>query len=121
MPGDSKQPFYHKPRSKPSFGSYLENLRREKELTQEQLAQKSKLTRAYITQLENDYLKRPSAMTLIKLADGLDVDHQELFEASGYAAKIEEGSIPQLRAYLRLNFNLPEDKIDIIEKLVNLT
>lgn len=55
-----------------AFGKVLRKLRKEAELTQEQLGFKADLQRKYISELEHG-LKQASITTLFKLADALGV------------------------------------------------
>jgi transcriptional regulator with XRE-family HTH domain len=57
---------------------YLYTARRKAKLTQEQLELKSGVPQAVISNLENKPDARPSAETVFKLADALDVDPRAL-------------------------------------------
>jgi len=66
------------PQAKRQFGEKLRRLRREKGLSQEKLAQKSKASRAYIGHLEAG-TRTPSFRQLYFLAKALDIEIYELF------------------------------------------
>jgi len=65
------------------LGAKIKELRERKDWTQGQLALYSRLGRGYLSQLETERIKNPSADTFIKLAKALDVDENELYEAAG--------------------------------------
>src|SRR4030065_2174226 len=52
--------------------------------TQGQLAGSSSVSQGYLSQLENGDVKNPSAAVLLRVAQAMHVDPDELFEAAGY-------------------------------------
>ena len=60
------------------IGSKIKQLRLKLDLTQEELANRTELTKGYISQLEND-LCSPSIATLKDILDALGVSLQEFF------------------------------------------
>ena len=66
------------------LGDRIRKLRDQRELTQGQLAQSSAVSQGYLSQLENGEVKNPSAAVLLRVAQAVDVDPDELFEAAGY-------------------------------------
>jgi len=58
----------------------LRTLRRERRMTQEELAKKAKVTRDYISQLETGLRDNPSLPVLRRLAKALGVSAGELLE-----------------------------------------
>ncbi len=85
-----------------SFGKLLKTLRERASLTQEALEQKTGLNRSYIAQLESGHKKSPSNRTLLRLAEGLEVDYDKLLKASGYFVNLQEkNSLPALQVYLK--------------------
>ena len=71
-----------------AFGKVLRKLRREAELTQEQLGFESDLQRVYISLLELGQ-KQPTLTTIIKLASGLRVTPEHLVSLVG--AELSKG------------------------------
>lgn len=67
-----------------NLGDRIRNLRDQRELTQGQLAQGSSVSQGYLSQLENGEVKNPSAAVLLRVAQAVKVDPDELFEAAGY-------------------------------------
>lgn len=57
----------------------LEELRRKAGLSQEELAEKSGISRAVIVKIENSNMDRVLGRTIRKLAEALDVSMAELF------------------------------------------
>jgi transcriptional regulator with XRE-family HTH domain len=99
-----------------SLGEFISKVRREKKLTQEDLASVSGLARSYISRLEDNQFKSPSAMVLIKLAKGLGVSHETIFQVAGYTPKINQTDLPSFDLYLRTKFpDLSEKAIEEIQ------
>jgi transcriptional regulator with XRE-family HTH domain len=66
------------------LGDKIRNLREEYGLTQGQLAGGASVSQGYLSQLENGDVKNPSAAVLLRVAQAMKVDPDELFEAAGY-------------------------------------
>lgn len=66
------------------LGDKIRQLREESGLTQGQLAARSSVSQGYLSQLENGEVKNPSAAVLLRVAQAVRVDSNELFEAAGY-------------------------------------
>jgi transcriptional regulator with XRE-family HTH domain len=66
------------------FGGYLKRLRKEKKLTIRQLELYSKVSNAYISQMERGERGVPSPDILKKLSKPLGVDYEELMNRAGY-------------------------------------
>jgi transcriptional regulator with XRE-family HTH domain len=66
------------------LGDRIRELREQIRLTQGQLAQTSSVSQGYLSQLENGEVKNPSAAVLLRVAQAMHVDPDELFEAAGY-------------------------------------
>ena len=60
------------------LGTKLRDMRQQKNLTQEELADRCELTKGYISQLEND-LTSPSITTLVDLLNALGSNLSEFF------------------------------------------
>lgn len=98
------------------LGDRIRKLRDRCEFTQGQLAQSSSVSQGYLSQLENGEVKNPSAAVLLRVAQAMNVDPDELFEAAGYptvrtlreACRRYESTIDgELLGYLA---SLPRDK-----------
>ena len=66
------------------LGDRIRKLRDQRELTQGQLALSSSVSQGYLSQLENGEVKNPSAAVLLRVAQAMTVDPDDLFEAAGY-------------------------------------
>ena len=66
------------------LGDRIRKLRDDCELTQGRLAQSSSVSQGYLSQLENGEVKNPSAAVLLRVAQAMNVDPDDLFEAAGY-------------------------------------
>lgn len=67
-----------------NLGDKIRQLREDASLTQGQLAAASSVSQGYLSQLENGEVKNPSAAVLLRVAQAIGVDADELFEAAGY-------------------------------------
>lgn len=67
-----------------NLGHKIRQLREETGLTQGQLATSSSVSQGYLSQLENGEVKNPSAAVLLRVAQAIEIDADELFEAAGY-------------------------------------
>lgn len=98
-----------------SLGSFLKLTRSRRKISQEVLAKKAGLARSYISRLEDDKVKYPSAIVLIRLSNALGISSQSLFESAGYEPHMDVG-LPSLNVYLRTKFpHLSEESIRQIE------
>jgi transcriptional regulator with XRE-family HTH domain len=66
------------------LGNRIRELREECGLTQGQLAGSATVSQGYLSQLENGDVKNPSAAVLLRVAQAIQVDPDDLFEAAGY-------------------------------------
>jgi transcriptional regulator with XRE-family HTH domain len=66
------------------LGDRIRQLRDQAGLTQGQLASCSAVSQGYLSQLENGEVKNPSAAVLLRVAQAINVESDDLFEAAGY-------------------------------------
>lgn len=66
------------------LGDKIRQLREASGLTQGHLAECASVSQGYLSQLENGDVKNPSAAVLLRVAQAMNVDPDELFEAAGY-------------------------------------
>lgn len=71
------------------FYHTLKDLRKEKGFTIREVAGRSGVSPAYISQLENGQRGVPSPDVLLKLADGLNISYARLMQAAGYLEPLE--------------------------------
>lgn len=67
-----------------SLGDYLRNLRDALRMTLREVEKSAGVSNAYLSQLENGKLKRPSPQILHKLAGVYRVSYESLMEKAGY-------------------------------------
>ncbi len=67
-----------------NLGDRIRELREATGLTQGQLAGSASVSQGYLSQLENGDVKNPSAAVLLRVAQAMHVDPDDLFEAAGY-------------------------------------
>jgi len=72
-----------------SLGSTLKKSREQMKLTLKEVEKATKISNAYLSQLENDKIKQPSASILYKLAAVYNLELNNLLEASGVVKKQE--------------------------------
>lgn len=70
-----------------SLGSTLKELREIQRLTLRQVEEATGISNAYLSQLENDKIAKPSANTLYKLSDMYNVELNTLLAAAGIIEK----------------------------------
>ncbi len=85
-----------------SLGSKVRELRRDMSWSQQQLADRSGVGHAYISRLERDGFKNPSADILLRLARALKVDIEQLYEAAGYIGERSKGEKAKQQGYLKV-------------------
>lgn len=66
------------------LGKKIRELREEIGYTQGQLAGQAAVSQGYLSQLENGDVRNPSAAVILRLAEAIHVDPDDLFEAGGY-------------------------------------
>ena len=64
----------------PRFGAVIRQLRERREMTQDQLSKRARITKPYLSQLESGARKNPSLPVLKRLARALGVPVTELLE-----------------------------------------
>jgi transcriptional regulator with XRE-family HTH domain len=66
------------------LGCYLKNSRKGRGLTLRAVEEKTGISNAYLSQLENQKIANPSPQILHKLADCYNVSYEHLMELAGY-------------------------------------
>lgn len=96
-----------------TLGSRIRELRQERRMSQIELARRAGLSPSYVSKLEADRYRRPSAEALLRLALALNVAVEELYRAAGYPVAAEEAPAtdPELALYLsRIGKLSPHDQ-----------
>src|SRR6266487_3682489 len=85
-----------------SFGEGLKAARELRKLSLREVEEAAGVSNAYLSQLENDKIKKPSPHFLHKLAGLYDIEYEVLMEAAGYVKKkMNEGARTLAGAALR--------------------
>lgn len=98
-----------------SFGEALRTLRREKGISQRELAAKVGLDFSYISKLENGHLPAPAADTVVKICEALSVAPERLLSLGGKLPTDVQGIVggsPAAQQFLReaQQFNITEEE-----------
>jgi transcriptional regulator with XRE-family HTH domain len=104
-----------------SFGEHLRQLRKEKRITQRELADKIKVDYTYISKIETGALQPPSEDIIIKIAKVLEVDAEQMIILGNkiptkYKEIIVEDELAEL--FLREIPNMTEEKKDKVRKAI---
>src|SRR6266481_6307212 len=112
-----------------SFGKTLERIRREKGVTQREVAQEIKMDYSYFSRLENDkFDSQPTRETIEKIADALKCSKEQRGELLNEAGRIHEdmekvariaSKRPELGQLFQAAVKLSPEKIDEILQQVN--
>lgn len=100
------------------IGSNIKRIRKEKNLTQEQLAELINLSSSFISRLERSNDQNISVKTLIAISSSLQVDINELF-LNEEKRQSQKGNSFQSRMLMNEINNLNPDEFDLIKKLVS--
>ncbi len=105
-----------------TFGKTLQRLRREKDMTQREVAQAIEMDYSYFSRLENDrFDSKPTRETIDKIAEALGCTEDERGELLAAAGRIDEelekaaliaGEKPALGKLFRAAVRLPLDRIE---------
>jgi transcriptional regulator with XRE-family HTH domain len=71
-----------------TFGERLRELRKEKRMTQKELAEKAEIDFTYLSKIETGVMSPPREKTILALAKALEVEGAALDELFGLAKKI---------------------------------
>src|ERR1700689_2114618 len=103
LPGDDRQPFEKWPNRETveNIGQRIRQLRESREMTQTQLQVRSRVSRSYLSRIENGQMT-PSLGTIEKISEPLGIGLNRFFvpETNGEAL-LEDPFIQELRPFLR--------------------
>jgi transcriptional regulator with XRE-family HTH domain len=105
-----------------NLGMYLRSARLKKELSLRAVeeATEGEVSNAYLSQLENGKIAKPSPHVLYALANALDVSYETLMERAGYIVKAgerAEGSKHGKAATFSIDNLTPEEERALLEHL----
>jgi transcriptional regulator with XRE-family HTH domain len=74
--------------TKPTLGQYLESIRQDRAMTLRQVeeATNKEVSNAYLSQIEQDKIQKPSPNILHALAEIYSIDYPKIMEMAGYIA-----------------------------------
>lgn len=78
-----------------NYGGYFKGLREAKGFTLREVETETKISNAYLSQLESGKIKQPSPSTLYKLAQIYGVSYETLMEKVGYPVPESENNVKQ--------------------------
>jgi len=98
-----------------TLGSYLKQVRKERGLTLRAVEERTGISNAYLSQLENQKISDPSPRILHKLADCYKIPYEHLMELAGYPSPLSsmtEGKKlqPSFRSSISLDDLTKEEK-----------
>lgn len=93
------------------IGEKIRELRKEQNLSLDQLAQQSKVSKAYLSQMENGESDRPSAEILYRIATALGTSIASLLGKT-MSADTNDVEIPKSLEQAALTFNIPKEFIN---------
>lgn len=96
------------------LGTYLRRVRKEKGLTLRDVENKTGISNAYLSQLENDRISSPSPTILHKLAECYGISYERLMKLTGYPIN-EEGQRLAFRSNEDFDNLTPEEKEKVME------
>ena len=98
-----------------TLGNYLKEVRNQKRLTLRAVEEKTAISNAYLSQLENDKISSPSPTVLHKLAECYSISYERLMKLTGYPIN-EERQKPVFRSSTDDVDDLtPEEKEKVVE------
>lgn len=80
-----------------TLGSYLKQIRKQRNFTLRDVEEKIKISNAYLSQLENDKILQPSPSVLNKLAECYKISYEHLMMLAGYPSLEKEKTAPSFR------------------------
>lgn len=96
------------------LGQYLRRVRRELNLTLRAVEEKTGISNAYLSQLENNKIFCPSPKVLHKLAECYKVSYEYLMKLAGYPTT-EKQLEPAFRLSSSLDDLTPEEREKVLE------
>ena len=100
-----------------SVGKILKEARDLRRLSLREVEIQSGVSNAYLSQLENDKIKKPSANTLYKLSELFNINFDDLMVAAGIVEKKKETVKPEGHFAFSSENLSPEEEKELIEFL----
>ena len=93
------------------FGTLLKEVRRSKQVSQRELAERVGVDFSYISKIENNRLAPPAADTIVKICEALDVPSEVLLAHSGKVSSEIKDAITASPAAVRFMNQIQEMKL----------
>ncbi|MCF6122090.1 XRE family transcriptional regulator [Mesorhizobium sp. M7A.F.Ca.CA.001.07.2.1] len=104
---------------KASLGQYLASIREDRgmKLREVETATKREVSNAYLSQIENGKIKKPSPNVLHVLAQVYRINYEQLMQMAGYAVTSKTSAHkPARNSFTELNLS-PEEDVKLLEYL----
>ena len=98
-----------------SLGSFLKKIRRERNLTLRAVQEKTRISNAYLSQLENDKITSPSPKILFELAKCYKISYVSLMSLAGHPLPREKELNPNFRLQNSFDELTSEEKERVLE------
>lgn len=98
-----------------SLGSFLKQTRKQRNLTLRDIEEKTGISNAYLSQLENDKILQPSPSVLNKLAEFYKISYGHLMVLTGYPSPEKNKMAPSFRIGSDFDDLTPEEKETVLE------
>jgi transcriptional regulator with XRE-family HTH domain len=92
------------------LGEHVRALREAKNLSVRGLAAQAGVDATWVSRIERGVYSSPDPRYLLRLAQALEVEVEELYEDAGFT-----GGLPAFSPYLRAKYDLPQEAIDQLE------
>ena len=98
-----------------SLGSFLRKIRKERNLTLRAVEERTRISNAYLSQLENDRIASPSPKILFELAKCYKLSYEKLMSLAGHPTPSEKELNPAFRLQDSFNELTIEEKERVLE------
>jgi len=98
-----------------TLGGYLKKVRKQNTLTLRAIEERTGISNAYLSQLENNKIVCPSPTILYKLAKCYEISYEQLMKLAGYPLPIEKEITPAFRSGGSFEELTPDEKEKVLE------
>jgi transcriptional regulator with XRE-family HTH domain len=100
-----------------TLGEYLKRIRKDNRLTLREVEDKTKISNAYLSQVENGKIAKPSPSVLYKLAECYGIAYEVLMKSAGYPVISSHGKTVVSRRPTSLEKITEEEEKELLEYL----
>lgn len=97
----------------------IKKIRNQKKVSMKELCEKTKLSRSYLTKLENNHLNTCSLETLKKISDAIEVNIKDLFYTTADIDDLKE-ELNEIVDVYGLNSEEVTEISQLIDSLINI-